>query len=615
STLSVTTITEKFSIKDSDSGEWRETVVPISTDTGGRMVYIITKGTQRYANAGFSMRTDKGDAIPIYFRRGAPPVASAPAPARPRPEAKPDLKCNKFTFDATSSYDPARQKLYFHWDFGDGNTSTEPVVTHIYEKGGEYTVRLTATNESGLPCDTAGTTQKILVNTPPAAAFSAPELVCVEDKVNFDASKTTDDTSETLTYMWNLGDGTRAEGQKVQHTYAKGGTYNVTLNVDDNAGTACSTDTIQRTIKVNTSPVADAGRDIDMCLKSIDEEYAVDLDGTRSRDPDGDDLSYVWNMGDGTTLQGAKVRHVYKTGGAYKATLTVDDGKGLPCSKASDALNVSLNKSPVAVISGEKKLCLGQSAAFDGSSSRVEQGQKLTYKWAMGDGSEVSGEKITHKYDKGGKYAVVLTVDDGKGTTCSSATDVAMIHVNSRPEASLGKVSDTCVGKRVSFDASESSDPDGDSLAYIWNFGDGTVETSGSRMTHTYQKGGKYTVSVTVDDGKGTPCSTSSDSVSLKVNTPPSARMTIGEECCVDMEQKFDGSGSIDPDGDALTYSWDFGDGSSGEGVRVSHSYAKPGTYKVTLRVDDGSGTECSADFTVGEMKVSGNPVAVIKVR
>ncbi|MFA6637062.1 MAG: hypothetical protein WCV56_08205, partial [Candidatus Omnitrophota bacterium] len=38
STLSVTTITEKFSIKDSDSGEWRETVVPISTDTGGRMV-------------------------------------------------------------------------------------------------------------------------------------------------------------------------------------------------------------------------------------------------------------------------------------------------------------------------------------------------------------------------------------------------------------------------------------------------------------------------------------------------------------------------------------------------------------------------------------------------
>ena len=47
------------------------------------------------------------------------------------------------------------------------------------------------------------------------------------DTVSIDASATTDDTPEKLTYKWNLGDGTSAEGSRVSHTYAKGGTYTV----------------------------------------------------------------------------------------------------------------------------------------------------------------------------------------------------------------------------------------------------------------------------------------------------------------------------------------------------------------------------------------------------
>jgi chitodextrinase len=55
----------------------------------------------------------------------------------------------------------------------------------------------------------------------------------------------------------------------------------------------------------------------------------------------------------------------------------------------------------------------------------------------------------------------------------------------------------------------------------------------------------------------------------------------------------FDASASSDGDGDPLTYLWDFGDGSAAAGARVFHVYAKPGSYKVELKVKDGSGVPC----------------------
>ena len=53
-------------------------------------------------------------------------------------------------------------------------------------------------------------------------------------------------------------------------------------------------------------------------------------------------------------------------------------------------------------------------------------------------------------------------------------------------------------------------------------------------------------------------------------------------------EYHFDGSGSSDPNDDALTYSWDFGDGSRGSGETVTHVYRAAGTYEVALTVSDG---------------------------
>ena len=74
-------------------------------------------------------------------------------------------------------------------------------------------------------------------------------------------------------------------------------------------------------------------------------------------------------------------------------------------------------------------------------------------------------------------------------------------------------------------------------------------------------------------------------------NNPPIATADISpDEPRAKQPVMFDGSDSTDPDGDALTYRWDFGDGNQANGVTVQHVYAKPGRYVVTLTVRDGNG-------------------------
>lgn len=68
----------------------------------------------------------------------------------------------------------------------------------------------------------------------------------------------------------------------------------------------------------------------------------------------------------------------------------------------------------------------------------------------------------------------------------------------------------------------------------------------------------------------------------------------------------FNGSGSTDPDGDPLTYRWDFGDGNAGTGISASHSYSMEGTYPVILIVNDGS-VDSVPDSTSATVTVADN--------
>jgi large repetitive protein len=608
----------RYDIKDSRSGEWVKTQIPIESTMGGRAKYIITKGTQQYAHAGLRVYDDKGNPLPIYFQQGTVPtpiIKERPALEPVKPVVR-DLGCNKFTFDATESYDITKRRLTYMWDLGDGNTSTLPVVTHVYDKGGSYDVRLTVKDDSGLGCDTSTTAQTVRVNTPPKADFSLPKMICLADEITLDAGKTKDDTSTNLSYMWDLGDGTKAEGVKIKKRYEKGGTYKVNLLVDDNEKSSCSTDSISQVIRVNTPPVAHAGSDIDICLEDFNAEYRVSLDGSGSSDADNDKLTYLWDLGDGTKKEGVRVTHMYDKPGRYSITLTVDDGVGSDCSLARDMITADVNKSPLASIkTRDSKICVGDEVVFDGSNSVTEEGESLRYAWDFGDGTTENGVKVTHIYTKGGKYYPRLTVDDGMDTRCSEAIATVVADVNTAPVARIDGQRVVCIGKSVDFDASSSVDPDGDSLRYYWSFEDGVQRQGSQKTSHTFKTGGIKTIRLKVDDGRGYECSTAEASIIVRVNRPPVADAGPNLACCVDEKTYFDGSNSMDPDQDKLAYSWDFGDGTKAEGAKVNHVYTKYGNYKVVLTVDDNTGTECSKSTSSFIADVNAPPVAVIKVR
>lgn len=101
--------------------------------------------------------------------------------------------------------------------------------------------------------------------------------------------------------------------------------------------------------------------------------------------------------------------------------------------------------------------------------------------------------------------------------------------------------------------------------------------------------GGSHMVVISITDPNGKETDRHESGIFLDINTPPKALFAIlpdGEGGFM-----FDASDSHDPDGAITTYQWDFGDGNSTTGVEVTHDYAKPGIYHVTLTVLDNEGS------------------------
>lgn len=166
--------------------------------------------------------------------------------------------------------------------------------------------------------------------------------------------------------------------------------------------------------------------------------------------------------------------------------------------------------------------------------------------------------------------------------------------VNKPPVANPGGPYTGAVGVAVPFSGAGSSDPDGDPLAFDWSFGDGVTGT-GVTLSHAYAAAGVFTVALTVGDGKGgSDTATTTATITTVANKPPVANAGPDKSVALGGAVTLDGSGSSDPDGSIASFQWSFGDGTSGSGAVVPHTYAAAGVFTATLTVTDNSGATAS---------------------
>lgn len=584
------------------------TVTAYVWDMGDGTTYQTATLTHTYAEPGLyevvlRVTDDSGVSNAVATDRAMVAVNAPPEPViadQPRPLSIGEAAI----LDASASRDIDGNIVYYAWDFGDGATGEGQIASYAWGAPGIYTVTLTVTDDSGSGSASQSVTSRVVVDAAPIADAGADQFVTVSEVV-FDGGGSADREGEITSYEWDLGDGTRKSGQVVRHAYADPGEYVVALVVRDDSGAPLNTDRDRMTVTVNAAPIADAGP-----AQTVAPGDEVIVSGRASVDPDGEIARYSWVFPDGTVKSGVRAAHVFTGSGTFPVRLTVqDDFPGGPARDEAEVL-ITVNAPPVAQAGADVLIAPGDVVDFDARASFDPDGSIGTYRWAYSDGApEVETAVVSRSFDRPGTYSAQLIVTDNARVLNSTATDDRVIRVNTAPVAEAGAsiVTDSLY---IELDGSGSGDADGDALVYRWDVGDGSPPLFGEKILHVYEKPGVYPVTLTVADGTGVANERATDATTVTIRARPVADAGGNRDVCSGESILFDASDSVDPDGGLLRYVWDFGDGTTSDLINPTKIYEAPGTYEVTLQVENESQTASGIDIDRIAALVREGPIA-----
>lgn len=260
----------------------------------------------------------------------------------------------------------------------------------------------------------------------------------------------------------------------------------------------------------------------------------------------------------------------------------------------------------------------GKPFTIDGSASKDADGDELQYRWTLaGLGNPIDlSTKVSDTViiDSPGKDLVLtLLVQDTGGLTGQDIVVITVEPGNRPPTATITTpVNGGAYSERneIEFNGLASIDPDGDFLTYSWDLSeaDGPSYTASKQSKFSLDLSeGQYSVSLTVEDPDG---ESSSTTHSFTVtNLPPVSKITSDiNSLFVNEKIKLSGEESYDPEGDALDFLWNFGDNKTSSLKSPEYSWSSPGTFIVSLTVEDGEGQETTSTKSI-EVKSLG-PVA-----
>ena len=348
-----------------------------------------------------------------------------------------------------------------------------------------------------------------------------------------------------------------------------------------------------------------------------------------SSDTDGNIVNWAWNFGDGSNSASQNPTHIFTSAGTFTVELTVTDDKGATDSTSMNITVEDVNTPPTAdffadIVTGTAPLPV----VFTDNSSDAD-GSIASWSWDFDDGSYSSSRSPSHTYTRAGTFTAKLTVADNKGATNSAS----MVITVSEPLEKATYVSDIAMSITVSRTRVNANamvkilDENGVPVvnAVVTGLWSGLVSGASSGITGTdgtatlgspkSRRDGTIKFAVTNVSASGyyyEPAMNheTADSIStiVDINQAPQAVTNVSAAFgTAPLEIIFSPEGSYDPDGTIVSYEWNFGDGSSGTGQSVNHTYTSTGTYLATLTVRDNNGATGSdtiyITITSGDVK------------
>ncbi|MDE1850777.1 MAG: PKD domain-containing protein [Candidatus Micrarchaeota archaeon] len=478
--------------------------------------------------------------------------------------------------------------------------------------------------------------QSNLNAVPPTATFS-PQVSGGGLTVTASGSISDSNLGGTISYSsvtWDWGDGTGTTyGLYPQHVYARGGGYTIKMRATDSLG---QTATVTRSVSVNpngaqTVSISYASQaycpsctsvppTISFSLSTGGNGMLVTASGSIiDSNQNARITQIVWNWGDGSpTTSGQYPQHVYSSPNRYSVSVTVYDSVG-QSSSTSEEVDVSQNSATtISVSSTSQGSGGGQTVSGNPIRTSVSasvSGLKVTapvtfvdpntgatsvtITWDWGDNTQSSSG--THTYSgpnacgASGICTITVKSKDNLGNTGTSSTTASLSNGGSiQPGQSQAipvsfRYTISGSGFTVTPSPSISDNTQGAAITSIdWNWGDGTSDSFGTSVQHTYSQPKTYTVTLTVRDSYGNtgvataPITISSQNLQqIGVSTP----VLSGSGLSVQASSTFHDS---NPGATSVSILWSWGDQTTS--TTDSHTYPAPGEYLVTVTITDNVG-------------------------
>jgi gliding motility-associated-like protein len=448
--------------------------------------------------------------------------------------------------------------LSYQWFFGDGNFSTDINPVHSYSSPGSYTIVLVTTNILGCT-DTIKKVNGLVVGTV-HPDFAMVASACAGTAVQMSNTS----TPATVSTAWYFSDGTNDFHNSTTKTFNTPGVYQVKLV--NNFGSC--TDSITKSINIIEKPTAafTAVNNI-ACAAPVSVQFSNNSMGG---------ATYFWNFGDGNNSTLQNPAHLFNLQGDYNVSLIVTSANG--CIDSVSKQNFATIHPPkvISISADPKEGCKPLPVDFASSVTSVQNIVK--YEWDFGDGNTSTQQLPTHTYTTEGVFTVKLTITTTAGCT-DTYTSVNAVKVGHKPVAAFSATPlNGCASSGVSFTDQSTNGP---LTTWLWDFGDGSTATDQNPF-HQYTDVGDFNIRL-ISSNNG--CKDTLIKLQYIHIKPPIAKFNYTANNCENkLEVIF-----TDKSTGAITYNWDFGDGSSSNAPNPVHIFPATGSYQVTLTVTNDS--------------------------